>query len=218
MSATTGAASESQTWDQIDLYRFFAFALASPSRETFQWFSRPETPHLLQQLWQALPCEGELPGFCWFADFADYEGAYITLFDAGLPEPPVPLFESAHDKTRPPQELVLENTYFYDLLGLRTDAGRSVPDYLLTQLEFLAALGYARDNATDPASAASLARAEREFLERHLLNWIPTARRKLAKLEALAFPALLALLEGFLKARLQDAKDAPGADACGGSS
>jgi DMSO reductase family type II enzyme chaperone len=213
MSAATAVANESLGWDQIDPYRFFVFALGSPSQEQFHWFSRPEAPEMLRQLWQEVGCEGEFPDFRWFATFPEYEAAYIALFDAGLPEPPVPLFESAHDKTRPPQELVLENTYFYDVLGLRTDATRSVPDYLLTQLEFLAAVRYARERATSPTSAASLACAEREFLERHLLNWIPAAVRKLAKIGAPAFPVLLTLLEGFLRLRLQDAMDAQSVDA-----
>jgi DMSO reductase family type II enzyme chaperone len=218
MSAVTAVANESLGWEAIDLYRFFAFALASPAQEQFRWFSRPEAPQMLRELWQTFACEGEFPEFRWFANFQEYEATYIALFDAGVPEPPVPLFESAHDKTRPPQELVLENTFFYDLLGLRTDASRSVPDYLLTQLEFLAALRYARDQATDPASSAGLARAEREFLERHLLNWLPAAVCKLAKLGAPAFPVLLTLLAGFLRTRLQNAKDALSPDAYGTSS
>jgi DMSO reductase family type II enzyme chaperone len=152
-----------------------------------------------------LECGGAPPDFRWFERFEDYEAAYIALFDAGVPEPPVPLFESAHDKTRPPQELVLENTYFYDLLGLRTDASRSVPDYLLTQLEFLSAIRYAREHAATAEDAAGPARAEREFLERHLMNWLPAACRKLEKLDAPAFPLLLALLESFLKSRLKGA-------------
>lgn len=205
MSAATAVVSEPLGWAQIDLYRFFAFALASPSQEQFRWLGRPEVPQMLRDLWHTLGCESEFPEFRWFTNFAEYEATYIALFDAGVPEPPVPLFESAHDKTRPPQELVLENTYFYDVLGLCTDASRSVPDYLLIQLEFLAALRYAREHAASATSAASLARAEREFLERHLLNWIPAAVRKLTKMGAPTFLVLLTLLEGFLLARLRTA-------------
>src|SRR5512146_1907366 len=168
-----------QRWEQIDLYRLFAFALGSPSREVFEWFAHPDAQGLLVELWTGLSCDGDFPEYRWFATFAEYEATYIALFDVGVPEPPVPLFESAHDKTRPPQELALENTYFYDVLGLRTDAARSVPDYLLTQLEFLAAIRYTRENADSAEEAAGRERAEREFLERHLLNWLPIARQKL---------------------------------------
>jgi DMSO reductase family type II enzyme chaperone len=202
MSAAATTANPPPANEQIDLYRFFAFALGSPAQEQFRWFTRPEALPMLRNLWRSLACEGEFPGFHWFESFRDYEATYIALFDAGVPEPPVPLFESAHDKSKPPQELVLENTYFYDLLGLRTDAGKSVPDFLLTQLEFLGALRFAREHALDPVNTRNLARAEHEFLERHLLNWIPAARRKLTKLGAPAFPLLLLLLENFLRSRL----------------
>ena len=208
MSAVATISNQPPACEQIDLYRFFAFALASPAQEQFRWFTRPEALPMLRELWQALDCKGEFPGLQWFESSRDYEATYIALFDAGVPEPPVPLFESAHDKSKPPQELVLENTYFYDLLGLRTDSAKSVPDYLLTQLEFLAALRFAREHAPDPVNARELARAEHDFLERHLLNWIPAARRKLAKLGAPAFPLLLALLENFLQLRLTDSAPA----------
>ena len=204
---STAAITENSTraWEPVDLYRFFAFALGSPSRDVYDWFARREAEPLLHGLWQHLECEGAPPDFHWFECFEDYEAAYIALFDAGAPEPPVPLFESAHDKTRPPQELVLENTYFYDLLGLRTDASRSVPDYLLTQLEFLSAIRYAREHAASAEDAAGPARAEREFLERHVINWLPAARRKIEKLDAPVFPLLLALLESFVRSRLNAA-------------
>ena len=185
-------------WQQVDLYRFFAFALAAPSEERFRWLARPELSGALEELWRELGCSGRFPGFRWFGSYAEYEAAYIALFDVGLPEPPVPLFESAHDKTRPPQEIALENTCFYEVLGLKPDAGRSVPDYLITQLEFLAALRYTREHSASPETARDLARTEAEFLERHLLNWVPAASKKLQELGALGFRVLIVLLLGFL--------------------
>ena len=119
----------------------------------------------------------------------------------GVPEPPVPLFESAHDKSHPAQEIALENTYFYEVLGLKSDPSRAVPDYLVTQLEFLAALRYTSENASEKATAVSLARAETEFLERHLLNWVPTAKTKLDRTGAPGFPVVMTLLMQFLSHR-----------------
>ncbi len=111
----------------------------------------------------------------------------------------VPLFESAHNKTHPAQELALENTYFYDVLGLRSNPATGVPDYLITQLEFLAAVSFTQDNASDENTRTSLARAKSEFMERHLLNWLPTAAAKLDKTEAPGFPFLMNLLVRFLR-------------------
>jgi len=191
-------------WQQNDLYRFFAFVFAPPSRPCFELLSQPALPEALQTLWQRLACEGEFPRFEWFTSYEEYESAYIALFDVGIPEPPVPLFESAHDKTHPAQEIALENTFFYDVLGLRANQSQAVPDYLITQLEFLAALRYTSENASDEGTAVSLARAEGEFLERHLLNWISVAKAKLERTGAPGFPILMTLLMQFLNHRHQN--------------
>jgi DMSO reductase family type II enzyme chaperone len=191
-------------WQQTDLYRFFALVFAPPTRECFNLLSQPTVPLALRDLWRRLECKGEFPGFDWFNNYEQYESAYIALFDVGVPEPPVPLFESAHDKSHPAQEIALENTYFYEVLGLKSDPGRAVPDYLVTQLEFLAALRYTRENTSEETNAVSLIRAEAEFLQRHLLNWVPAAESKLDKTGAPGFPILMTLLVEFLPHRLVD--------------
>ncbi len=188
-------------WQQTDLYRFFALLFARPTRECFNFLSQPAVSLALHELWKRLECEAEFPGFEWFASYELYESAYIALFDVGAPEPPVPLFESAHDKSHPAQEMALESTYFYDVLGLKSDPSCAVPDYLVTQLEFLAALRYTCQNASEEATAVALAQAETEFLERHLLNWVPTAKTKMDRTNAPGFPVLMTLLTQFLSRR-----------------
>lgn len=188
-------------WQQTDLYRFFALVFAPPTRECFNLLSQPTVPFALRGLWRRLECKGEFPEFEWFDSYELYESAYIALFDVGVPEPPVPLFESAHDKSRPAQEIALENTYFYEVLGLKSDPGRAVPDYLVAQLEFLAALRYTCEHTSEDTTAVSLARAETEFLERHLLNWVPMAKAKLERTGIPGFPVVMALLMQFLSQR-----------------
>jgi len=186
-------------WRQTDLYRFFALVFAPPTQECFNFLSLPSAGKVLLDLWQRLQCEGEFPGFEWFPSYELYESAYIALFDVGVPEPPVPLFESAHNKSHPAQEIALENTYFYEVLGLKSDSSRGVPDYLVTQLEFLAALRYTREHTTGESNAVSLARAETEFLERHLLNWVPVAKAKLDRINPPGFAVMMTLLVQFLR-------------------
>ncbi len=186
-------------WEQTDLYRFFARVLAPPSRAWFEFLARPSSAAELQELGRYLGSEGGVPAFTWFATFELYESAYIRLFDVGLPEPVVPLFESAHDKTHPAQDIALENSCFYEVLGLKSDPRVGVPDYLITQLEFLAALTFTLENASEPATRASLSLAKAEFLQRHLLNWVPTAAAKLRKTQAPGFPSLMNLLVRFLQ-------------------
>jgi len=196
--ATNQRAAAQMNWKQTDLYRFFARLFAPPSRDCFEFLAQPFISEELQDLARYLGCH-DVPEFSWFPTYDLYESAYISLFDVGLPEPAVPLFESAHDKSHPAQEIALESTYFYDVLGLKSDPAAAVPDYLITQLEFLAAVSFTRENTTDDETRASLAWAKAEFLERHLLNWLPAAAAKLKKTEAPGLPLLMEMLVQFLR-------------------
>src|SRR5208337_2922039 len=50
-------------WQHNDLYRFFAFVFAPPTREHFELLSEPSLPEALRNLWKQLGCKGEFPGF-----------------------------------------------------------------------------------------------------------------------------------------------------------
>jgi DMSO reductase family type II enzyme chaperone len=207
--AAAGEISAPIDWARTDLYRFFAAVFGPPSQRCFDFLAQPDMAGALGELWRQLECQGEFPGFEWFGSYELYESAYIALFDVGMPEPPVALFESAHDKTRPAQEIALENTFFYEVLGLKADPTRVVPDYLITQLEFLAAVRFTEENASDASTAESMARARSDFLERHLLNWVPGAEAKLSRTEAPGFPVLMALLLRFLRREQEAAAPGP---------
>ena len=177
----------------LDLYRVFAACFGSPSRERFAWLSGREFRTLLKQL------ASELAGVAGaassgFPSYEAYEAAYLALFEVGVPGPPVPLLESAHTERAVPQEIILECVNFYEVLGLHPSGSAFPADHLVTQLEFLAAVRYLREGKTDPAEVASLQRLENDFLERHVLSWLPAAQKKLAKLNPPVFPALLQLL------------------------
>ncbi|MFI5108675.1 MAG: molecular chaperone TorD family protein [Terriglobales bacterium] len=206
-------ASESPTsarfdWEGLDLYRFFAFVFASPSRARFDTLAQPALKDSLAGLWGQLRCTGNFPDFDWFKSYEEYEATYIALFDVGIPEPPVPLFESAHVKSKPAQEIALENTWFYDALGLKWDSRCAVPDYLITQLEFLAAVHYTLENAQDSATRRSLGKLEADFLSRHMLNWVLAAGSKLNGVSGSAFGPLMILLTAFLQNRRDEVSTA----------
>ena len=196
--ASQGVAGE---LEGLDLYRVFAFAFGLPTPERYDWLCRPDLAVALECLWQSLGVPGEFPTLGRFDDYGDYESTYIALFDVGLPEPPAPLLESAHNKAVPPQQTALENVDFYELLGLKHNPSQFAPDHLVTQLEFLAALSFARENSTDAANESNLDRLERDFLERHLLNWLPVELEKLTRQKPPVFPVLLALLLAFVRQR-----------------
>src|SRR5271157_1035529 len=134
---------------ELDLYRVFAVCFGHPSIERFAWLSGRECHLLLKKLSHHL--EDHLPHSATrrFRDYSSYESAYIALFEVGVPEPPVPLLESANSHRQVPQEIVLECVNFYDVLGLRPSGSVFPTDHLVTQLEFLAAARYLREQAKD---------------------------------------------------------------------
>ena len=167
-----------------DLVRVFAFAFGSPSQERYDVLRK----------------------FGKFRDYAEYEALYIALFDVGSPEPPVPLLESAHHKAVPAQQIALECMDYYEIVGLKADTSRYAPDHLVTQLEFLAAVRYLRSQQPEDDN---LARLERDFTERHLLNWLPSALKKLKKERVVSFVRLLGGLTAFLNAKAPASRQKP---------
>ena len=203
------ASSPREVWEQIDHYRFFAHVLATPTHERYELLHSREFAETLRRLWHELLCDGRFPELGSFRTFADYEAAYIALFDVGVPEPPVPLAESGHCKAVPAQQTALENVLFYEVLGLRMNPGSSFADHLQTQLEFLSAARYVGEHSCDAEDRTSAARLERDFLQRHLLNWLPAAEAKLRRLRPPVFPAVFRLLVAFLQSRLRTVSAAP---------
>jgi TorA maturation chaperone TorD len=184
--------------DDLDLIRVFAFCFGSPTSASYAWLSGTESDALWKDVGRHFRIVLKSNGKTNFADFAGYEAAYIALFEVGVPGPPVPLLESAHSHRAVPQAIVLDCVNFYDVLGLRPSGSAFPADHLVTQLEFLAAVRYLRGEQPDPDKAKSLWRLERDFLERHLLNWLPVVQKKIDELNPPLFPMLLRLLLAYL--------------------
>jgi TorA maturation chaperone TorD len=179
---------------RLDLYRLFAACFSQPSPERFAWLSGKEFRIFFKQLAGELQVESTSTRSGRFPEYAAYEATYLALFEVGVPEPPVPLLESAHSHRAVPQEIVLECVNFYQVLGLRPSGSVFPADHLVTQLEFLAAVRYVRERNRNPEEVVSLERLEADFLRRHLLSWLPAALRKLEALNPPLFLPLLNLL------------------------
>jgi TorA maturation chaperone TorD len=181
-----------------DLYRVFAACFSYPSIERFAWFSGNDFHLLLKGFDPHRKDRRTVATTGWFSHYSSYESAYIALFEVGVPEPPVPLLESANSQRQVPQEIVLECVNFYDVLCLRPSESVFPTDHLVTQLEFLGAARYLREHANDFDKEDSLRRLERDFVGRHLLNWLPVAQEKLEKANPPLFPILLRSLIAYL--------------------
>lgn len=188
---------------ELDLYRVFAACFGYPSRDRFAWFSGQEFRSLLKSLTELYEEPRNSKFALHFPNYSAYESAYIALFEVGVPGPPVPLLESANSHKSVPQDVVLECVNFYEVLGLRPSGSVFPADHLVTQLEFLAAVLYLRQTKANPENTKPLSLLERDFIERHLLSWLPGALEKLAKLNPPLFPLLLHLLCGHLQRNRQ---------------
>lgn len=110
----------------------------------------------------------------------DMEAEYIRVFSMGPGGPPCPLREGSYAAGR--QSVVEELIRFYNHFGLSTTKGRQrkLPDDLSTELEFLHYLTFlemtAVRNSQDPSPYR---RAERDFLERRLLKWLPQLNERI---------------------------------------
>jgi DMSO reductase family type II enzyme chaperone len=104
------------------------------------------------------------------------EPTYIATFEVGVPEPPVPLYESAYaaDDKGARRALLEELVRFYEFFDL--DLGESpseAPDHVTVELEFLAGLAQLEHLATlQGADPTAFRLAQRDFLDRHLVGFL----------------------------------------------
>lgn len=134
-------------------------------------FPRPE-------VWQPLERDGVTPA----RSQDEREADYLATFELGGEQSAVPLYEGL---CRPGdgREGILEDVMrFHEFFGVRLqEANRDYPDHLVTELEFMAFLCQ-QEAAAEAAGkdVDSFRRASRDFLQRHLLAWVPGFVERLA--------------------------------------
>ncbi len=99
------------------------------------------------------------------------------------------------------QQTLLENVWFFEAIGLKSDPSVTSPDHLLAQLEFGASVRYLQENCVEELARESLRRMEHDYLDHHLLSWLPAAAKNLVRLRAPAFPAVFTVMLRFLRNR-----------------
>lgn len=99
---------------------------------------------------------------------------YTGIFDICLPAPPCLPYEGIyHEKQR--SAVMLEVSEFYNSFGLRMsqeEGKREFPDHICAELEFMHFLTFKEAHATGESSIEYLL-AQKDFLGRHLIQWIP---------------------------------------------
>ncbi len=127
---------------------------------------------------------------------------YTGIFDICLPAPPCLPYEGIyHEKQR--SEVMLEVSEFYNNFGLRMsqeEGKREFPDHISAELEFLHFLTYKEAMGTDDEEILKgYLLAQKDFLERHLIQWVPKFCLKLYNSAGVPFYARLArIMSGFI--------------------
>ncbi|MFQ5666092.1 MAG: molecular chaperone TorD family protein [Candidatus Binatia bacterium] len=118
-----------------------------------------------------VPCDLTWTGAGFSDTLAQLEVDYTRLF---LVDPCCPLRETAYSFAR--QNVWEELLRFYEFFGLRLVLSEDqLPDHLCVQLGFLHFLTFREAECAGGGAAIDFARAERDFLARHVCRWVPKA-------------------------------------------
>ena len=140
--------------------------------------------------------------------FPDVQVEYVRLFDYRPLSPP---YESAYVKMQNPSDtpanMEISIKEFYQRYGLkRSNAFKEPSDHIAVELEFMHFLTFSEGHSSEKSKkdAETYLKAEKEFLENHLLKWVPTFCNTLGEVTKLRFFNLLSsLTKNFIS---QDAK------------
>ena len=170
---TTAAKEQALRW------AFFHDLFRPPTLGQWEWL-RSEA---VQQAWAVLSneCTTDVPNQIPLPDtFEKFQEEYIAAFEVGAPSPPCPLIESHWNKRDSTPRILHENMLFYRRFGLELrSSANETADHLRHQLEFIHYLhDLAERYGDDPENetqASQISRAKHDFIERHVLSWIPRA-------------------------------------------
>ncbi len=168
-----------------ETYLCLARAFAYPERGLIDLLGSAEGAGGLSALLASLPFQlawrDELQSS---STWEDLEAEYIDKFDVGNHQtPPCSLHEGVIRGNITRVEAFTDLLRCYDYFGVKlSESQRRYPDYLGVQLEFMAFLGNKVTQVEeDGGDSVPLRRAQRDFLERHLLSWVPLLKGKIER-------------------------------------
>jgi DMSO reductase family type II enzyme chaperone len=174
-----GAAARSQ------IYKRFSLAFSYPELET-QWQAVTGSAsevlgYAIKDLPYPLPLTGRESSSQHYT-LGDLQLSYMRLFEVARGSSAISLNES--EFTGNPQKEVWEDVIrFYEHFGLNYDSTVATqwPDHLVVELECLHYLSFLQAGLA--GDQGPILRAQRDFLERHLINWLPRLVERLACVE-----------------------------------
>lgn len=179
------------------IYKYLSLAIDYPVGENAESLSSgvffTETAAYLEKLPAAYqPLTGELSllqeELSGFAQLEDLQVTYTSHFDLAVNRESSSLYETAAviptAKAEKTAAFLADLESLYDRQGIAL-SDRDMPDHLATELEFMHFLCSRRQ-----------AEQQADFLERHLVNWVPQLAQSLLKQETVPFYARLVMLIG----------------------
>ncbi len=187
-----------------DSYKMLSLVFKYPTAEIFQAYRNGEFMAAVMENLSELPhgkgivetetglpaaVRKELEGMSQI----DLEVKFNQVFEVGAPEPPCPPYEGIYRKGVERTGIMIEVAEFYKQFGLKmsTEEGRrELPDHILAELEFLHFLAFKEAQArkeNTPDLLKGYIHAQKDFLERHMVNWIPEFSGKLQNSGSLEF-------------------------------
>lgn len=219
VAATVTSAEELNAAARSRLYRLLADGFLYPDRA---FFSALNSGRYRDEV--ALACEPlaydlapALDRLVACGDYVDFQADYLRLFEVGLGVPPCPLYSGIYRGGR--KAVMEELTRFYNYFGLSVEQGKGeLPDHISTELEFMHFLAFkeaaALSRREDPVPYR---RAQADFLERHLVSWLPALDDRLAGLNPPAcYAALTWLARALTRAELSLVRQSPESASAGG--
>ena len=190
------------------VYALLALGFRYPGADTFSRFADGT---YAQEIAQALElCAAEMvapfqeniaPGLQAVTSCQELEAAYIGAFETNMPQPSVSLYEGSHHLHGNKPGLLLELKSFYSNFGLAmAESENELEDALSAELEFMQFLTAKQVQAEEGVlDRVPYLRAQRDFLQRHLVAWLPVLQAEVeSKLKHPFYRALGVLANDFV--------------------
>ncbi len=191
-----------------NLYKLFSLGFRYPTPEVFKtfqdgtyltrlWDNINSLPHLKTIHAKQAELTGKVQNSLEGVSFDDFVIECVRVFDTGTPEPPSPPYEGFYrPESRAATMLKVSNFYKYFGLAMSKKEGkRELPDHLCAELEFLHFLTVKEAQAGIDGNQEFLKGyrlAQKDFLERHMIQWIPKFCDSLQNSAGIPFYILIA--------------------------
>lgn len=192
---------QDQAARRSEIYQLLSCVFQFPSAEIFEGIRSGKIWNRLQFIAPELPYSFTIAPIqdSTRLDFEEFQSLYIRLFEVGQGiAPPCPLYEGHYKGMRSSTMSELLAFYHYFGVELNQRGPHELPDHLPIELEFMHVLTYKEAIASrEEGKVTPYLKAEQDFLERHLIEFITATGKRLIQDKAVFFSDAIAVAEQF---------------------